>query len=416
VPPRVNKARTSGYRASLDAVRSGASSDPRQLTLAALAVALFWAVEGIDVNQPQIERIAILVTSIVLGWAALRGSPMAAGLTSYLAVLVAISERLRRDILVDGSDVVRATSEALLIVSGGGNPYSRCLQSTVPACSPFVYPPGELAWYALPQWIVGDITRVDSWAGVLIVAALAVAGWRIGFENAALPSMLYAAWGIAGYRAIDGSNDVSASALVAFACVALVFVGGRETRASRIAFVASAVLFGWAVAFKQFAVLILPPVVRYVAISGLSWRRYGLIALATIATFVGPFFIADPGAFVANQLSALTFHQEIWGTNLLHTFAEYGDPAPLVPLFALVEIAGTLGLVALVSLRWRPPTLGASVLAGAGTVMVALLFAKWTTQPYYAYAGGIVACGLALVAHRSSQSIRDSAPRTITRE
>jgi hypothetical protein len=372
---------------------------PSALTLAALVVALFWAIEGIDVNQPQIERIAILVTSIVLGWAVLRSSSLAAGLTSYLAVLVAISERLRRDILQDGSDVIRATSEALLVVSGGGNPYSRCLQSTVPACSPFVYPPGELAWYALPQWIVGDITRVDSWAGVLIVAALAVAGWRIGFEQVALPSMLYAAWGIGGYRAIDGSNDVSASALVTFACVALVFVGG-ETRGSRIAFVASAVLFGWAVAFKQFAVLILPPVVRHLALSGLSWRRYALIALATIATFVLPFFIADPGAFLQNQLSTLTFHQEIWGTNLLHTFAEYGDPTPLVPLFTLVEIVGTFALVALVSLRWRPQTLGAAVLAGAGIVMVALLFAKWTTQPYYAYVGGIIACGLALAMTR----------------
>jgi hypothetical protein len=336
------------------------------------------------------------VTAIVLGWAVLRGSALAAGLTSYLAVLVAISERLRRDILQDGSDVIRATNEALLVVSGGGNPYSRCLQSTVPACSPFVYPPGELAWYALPQWILGDITRVDSWAGVLIVAALALAGWRIGFAQVALPSMLYAAWGIGGYRAIDGSNDVSASALVTFACVALVFIGG-ETRGSRIAFVASAMFFGWAVAFKQFAVLILPPVVRHLALSGLNWRRYALIALATTATFVAPFFMADPGAFLQNQLSTLTFHQEIWGTNLLHTFAEYGDPTPLVPLFTLVEIVGTLALVALVSLRWRPPTLGAAVLAGAGVVMVALLFAKWTTQPYYAYVGGIVACGLTLV-------------------
>jgi len=30
-------------------------------------------------------------------------------------------------------------------------------------------------------------------------------------------------------------------------------------------------------------------------------------------------------------------------------------------------------------------------------VMFALLFAKWTTQPYYAYVGGIVAVGLALL-------------------
>jgi hypothetical protein len=388
VPPRANSA------------RSGAAPGvPSALTLGALAVALFWAIEGIDVNQPQIERLAILVSSVVLGWAVLRGSPMSAGLVSYLAVLVAISERLRRDVLINGSDVVRATQEALLVVTGGGDPYSQCLQSTIPPCSPFVYPPGELAWYALPQLIFGDISRVDSWAGVLLVAALALAGWRIGFEQVALPSMLYAAWGIGGYRAIDGSNDVSGSALVTIACIALVFVKD-ESRASRIAFVASAVLFGWAVAFKQFAVLILPPVLRYLALSGVNWRRYALIALATVATFVAPFFIADPGAFLGNQLAALTFHEEIWGTNLLHTFAQYGDPTPLLPLFMLIEILGTFALVALVSLRWKPSTIGAAVLAGAGLVMFALFFAKWTTQPYYAYVGGIVACGLALATIR----------------
>jgi hypothetical protein len=370
--------------------------NPSALTVAALAVALLWAIEGIDVNQPQIERVAILVSSVVLGWATLRNSPMAAGLTSYLAVLVAISERFRRDVLVNGSDVVRGTQEALLMVGSGTNPYSHCLQTTIPPCSPFVYPPGELAWYALPQWIFGDISRVDSWAGVLLVAAIALAGWRIGFEQVALPSMLYAAWGIGGYRAIDGSNDVSASLLVTLACVALVFVRG-EGRASRIAFAASALLFGWAVAFKQFAVLILPPVVRYLYLSGLNWRRYALIALATTATFVAPFFLLDPGAFVRTQIQALTFHEDIWGANLLHTLQEYGDPTPLLPLFALVEILGTLVLVTLVSIRWRPPTIGAAVLAGAGVLMVALLFAKWTTQPYYAYVGGIIACGLALL-------------------
>jgi hypothetical protein len=198
-------------------------NSPSTLTLAALAVALFWSVEGIDVNEPQVERVVMLIGAIALGWFALRRSSVAPGLAGYLAILVAISERLRREPLIDGSDVLRATSESLTIVSHGGNPYATCLQSTVPPCSPFVYPPGELAWYALPQWLFGDLTRVDSWAGVLIVVAIVVAGVRLGFDAVALPAMLYAAWGVAGYRAIDGSNDVSASALVVFACVASVF-------------------------------------------------------------------------------------------------------------------------------------------------------------------------------------------------
>ena len=372
------------------------------LTLAALAVALFWAIEGTDVNAPQVERLGILISAIALGWTALRGSTWAAGLTGYLAILVAISERLRREPLPDGSDVLRATTESLILVSKGGNPYASCLQSTIPPCSPFVYPPGELAWYALPQWLFDDISRVDSWAGVLIVVALVALGLRLGFENVALPAMLYAAWGVAGYRAIDGSNDVSASALVVFACVALAFVTPSGERVAarphdNIALVVSAVLFGWAIAFKQFSLLLLPPVARWLAVGGFAWRRYVIVALAVTAAFCLPFFVRDPLAFFDDQLKALTFHEDIWGANVLHMLKRFGDPQALIPMFALLETIGTIALVALASWRWRPPSLGAAVLAGAGIVLFALLFAKWTTQPYYAYVGGIVACGLALL-------------------
>ena len=368
--------------------------------LAALAVALFWAIQGIDVNGPQLERVVILVAAIVLGWLALRGSSLAAGMTGYLAILVAISERMRRDPLLDGSDVLKATAESLTIVSQGGNPYATCLQTTIPPCSPFVYPPGELAWYAVPHWLLGDITRVDTWAGVLIVVAIVVAGFRLGFETVALPAMLYGSWGVAGYRAIDGSNDVSASALVVFALVALVFATPRDAgapRSSGVALLLSAVLFGWALAFKQFSVVIFPPVVRYLAVRGFNWRRYTLVALGVTTLFVLPFFVRDPGAFVNNQFGALAFHDEIWGTNLLNTLKQFGDPQGLLPLFTATLLFGTIALVALAAGLWRPPSLGAAVLAGAGIVMFALLFAKWTTQPYYAYVGGIVAVGLALL-------------------
>jgi hypothetical protein len=383
------------------------------LTLAALAVALFWAVEGTDVNAPQFERVVILVGAIVLGFAALRTWWLASGLTAYLAVLVAISERLRRDVLTDGSDVLKATSESLLLVARGGNPYATCLQSTIPPCSPFVYPPGELAWYAIARSLTGDISRVDTWAGIFIVIAIAAAGFVLGFDAVALPAMLYAAWGIAGYRAIDGSNDVSASALVVFACVALLFAtdhGSRlSVRASHVVFLFSAALFGWAIAFKQFSLLLLPPVARWLAVSGANWRRYTLVALGVAAAFCIPFFVRDPVAFFDDQFKALTFHEDIWGTNILHTLERFGDPTPLAPLFAVIEIFGTLALVVIASWRWRAPSLGAAVLAGAGIVVFALLFAKWTTQPYYAYVGGIVACGLALVG-ASDRAVRDARP------
>src|SRR5438094_815335 len=270
-------------------LRTGRSS---AAVLAALVLGLFWCVEGIDVNAPQLDRVVLLLAGLALAWAALRGTPFVAGSTAYYAVLVAASERLHRQPLLDGSDVMRATAESL------------------------------------------DVVFAE-----------------------------------------------------------------REGRWSRGAFVLSAVCFGWAIAFKQFALLVLPPVVRYVAVRRGDWRRYALIVAGVTAAFILPFFVRDPGAFVEKQMAALTFHDEIWGANILNTLAQYGDPTPLVALFTVISLAGTLGLVVLVA-RWRVPTLGAAALAGAGIVMVPLLLARWTTQPYFVYVGAIAACGVALLASR----------------
>jgi hypothetical protein len=382
---------------SPDSVPPPASNRPA--VLAAVVLGLFWCVEGIDVNAPQVDRVLLLLTGLGLAWAALRDIPLAAAGAAAYAVLVAASERLHREPLAGGSDVLRATVESLDVVFAGGNPYTHVLQTTNPVGSPFVYPPGELAWYAVPYALFGDITRVDAWAGIAIVAAIAAAGFRLGMTNVALPAMLYAAWGTAGFRALDGQNDVSGSLLVVLALVALVFAE-REGNWSSGGLVVSAVLFGWAIAFKQFAVLVLPPVVRYVAVRGAGWRRYALVVVGVVAAFVGPFFVRDPGAFLDKQIAAVTFHDEIWGANILNTLSQHGDPTMLVPMFTAFSLVGTLGLVAL-TLRWRIPTLGAAVLAGAGIVMLPLLLARWTTQPYYVYVGAIAACGIALLVTRT---------------
>jgi hypothetical protein len=379
VPPRVN---------------SGSSTS----VIAALVLGVFWCIGGIDVNAPQVDRVLLLLAGLGLSWAALRDARLAAAGAAAYAVLVAASERLHREILEGGSDVLRATTESLDVVFAGGNPYTHVLQSTSPVGSPFVYPPGELAWYAVPYVVLGDITRVDTWAGIAIVAAIAAAGFRLGPANVALPAMLYAAWGVAAYRAVDGQNDVSGSLLVVLALVAVVFAE-REGRWSTGALVVSAVFFGWAIAFKQFALLVLPPVVRYVAVRGADWRRYALVVAGVVAAFVAPFFVQDPGAFVDKQIAALTFHDEIWGANILNTLSQHGDPTMLVPMFTGLSLAGTLALVVL-TLRWQIPSLGAAALAGAGILMLPLLLARWTTQPYYVYVGAIAACGLALLVTR----------------
>jgi hypothetical protein len=361
---------------------------------AAILAGLFWCAGGIELNAPQLDRVVLLIAGAVLLGLNLSGRDQGPFIVWY-AFLIGASERFSRIPLLDGSDVLRATQEALVNLLNGLNPYTVPLTSTIPPGSPLVYPPGELAWYLPAHLLFGDLTRVDTVAGILTTAAIGVAGLRAGWDRVALSAMLYATWGIGAFRAVDGSNDVSAAFMVVLALAALVFAD-RDTRAGRIAFVVSAIAFGWAVAFKQFAIVILPLVVRHLAVAGRDWRRYGVISLATIAVFVVPFLVWDAGAFLSQQLATLTFHTEVWGANLLALLQQYTDVTDWLPLFFGAEVVVTLGLLALF-LRARLPTLGVATFAGCAVILAALLLARWTTQPYYAYLGGVAAMALALV-------------------
>jgi hypothetical protein len=361
---------------------------------AAILAGLFWCVGGIELNAPQLDRMVLLIVGAVLFGLTLRGTDQGPFICWY-AFLIGTSERLSRTPLLDGSDVLRATQEALANLVQGLNPYTVPLTSTIPPGSPLVYPPGELLWYLPAHLLFGDLTRVDTVAGIVTTAAIGIAGLRAGWDRVALPAMLYATWGIGAFRAVDGSNDVSAAFMVVLALAILVFAD-RDTRGGRLAFVLSAVAFGWAVAFKQFAIVLLPLVLRHLAVADRDWRRYGLISGGTIAVLVVPFLVWDPGAFLSQQLATLTFHQEVWGANVPALLQQYVDPTGLLPFFFAAEILGTLVALALL-IRARFPTLGVATLAGCGVILVALLLARWTTQPYYAYLGGVAAMGLALV-------------------
>ncbi len=361
---------------------------------AALILGLFWCVGGIELNAPQLDRVVLLVAGAVLLGLSLRGRDQGPFIVWY-AFLIGASERFSRTPLLDGSDVLRATQEGIVNLVQGMNPYTVPLTSTIPPGSPLVYPPGELLWYLPAHLIFGDLTRVDTAAGILLTGAIGVAGLRAGWERVALPAMLYATWGIGAFRAIDGSNDVSASFLVVLALAILVFAD-RDTRFGRIAFILSAVIFGWAVAFKQFAVVILPLVLRHLGVAGRDWRRYALVSLATIALLVLPFLVWDPRSFLEAQLAVLTFHTEVWGANLLALLQQYTDVTAWLPFFFAAEIIVTLATFALL-LRSRLPTIGAATFGGCAVILIALLLARWTTQPYYAYLGGVAAMALALI-------------------
>ena len=305
------------------------------------------------------------------------------------AIAIGAAERLGRRPLDGGSDVLPATEEAIGVLLAGGNPYTHVLLSTNPVGSPFVYPPGEILFY-IPAYLAGfDLHRVETWTGIFTIFAIAAAGARAGWGVAALPAMLYATWGIAAFRTTDGGNDVSAAFLVVVAFTTLAFPG-------RLPFIASAFVLGWAVAFKQFAVLVLPLALRHLAVAGLDWRRYALVSLGTATVMTLPFFLMDPVAFASQQLQALTFHEEVWGANLLNTLASSGaDVSGLVPLFFVLELALTLVALALV-LRSRLDTLGRTLIVACLLVAIPLLLARWTTQSYFVYAVTLALAGVAL--------------------
>ena len=357
-----------------------------------------WSIGAIDLNAPAPERLGLLLVGLALGAAGLWGREV--GLSAGLyAVAVGGVERLQREILANGSDVVRATREAIEVVLAGGNPYTHFMLSTDPQGSPFVYPPGEVLFYLIPYQVTGTLERVETWTGVLTVAALAVAGARVGAGRSALVAMLYATWGIAAFRTTDGGNDVSAGFLAVVGLVALAFAS-LEGRRGRVAFAFSAVALGWALAFKQFAVLLWPLVLRHLAVAGAPWRRYAAISGGVAVAIILPFFLWSPGAFLSAQVQALTFHEEVWGANLLNAIRPFADVTALVPLFFIVELVATAVLMAW-AVGSRIPTIGAAALIGAGILCVPLLLARWTTQSYFVYVATLAAAGLLLVDERA---------------
>lgn len=365
----------------------------RGAVAAAILLGVLWSVGGIDQSAPQLERMALLGAGLLLFGLGVAGRAHPVMAAVY-ALAIAAAERFGREPFY-GSDVLKATTEAIEVFLSGANPYAHLMQSTYPVGSPFVYPPGEFLFYLPSYLLTYDITRVDTITGILSVGLIVLAGFRVGWDRVALPAMLYATWGIGAFRAVDGSNDVSASFLVIVALVSLTFAD-PHSRPGRVAFVLSAVALGWAVAFKQFAVVIAPLVIRHIAVSGREWRRYGVISAGTAAAFILPFLLWDPEAFLSQQVAAVTFHKELWGINLPNLVARYEDVEPLYPLFFAGEVLLTLLGFAL-ALRMRLGTIGIAALGGCGVVLIALLFARWSSQPYFVYVGAIACAALALV-------------------
>lgn len=383
--------------------------DTDRLATIAAALPLLIVGAGGNYEVPDPIHFAVLVASIagIAGallrkpWAGLVVLITALALGTYVRALAGDNR---------ASDVLATTNEALGVLAGGNNPYTHVYAMTNPPGGPFGYPPGELAFYGLAKLLGLNVFRVDMLTGIVGLGLLASLAPLIGDGLAALAISPLAAAVDVVFHTTDGSNDTAAGFLTLAAIVALVWsyaVSGRIARPAL--WFASAVAFGWVVAFKEYAL----PIAVFVAL--FVWRDdsrrargWIAVALLTTAAFVLPFLIWNPVAFISNVGGALFVHQNIWGRNLWHDvlILEPGEIAiaPLIPAFTLFAFVGA----AVALWRRRAPSLGAAFLGGCALVALVFVLARWTSSVYYMYLAPLAMAGVTLTLADERESERRS--------
>jgi hypothetical protein len=296
-------------------------------------------------------------------------------------------------------DVHDATDEALRTLALGGNPYTHQFLQSRPIGSPFPYLPGELAFYGLWKLAFGSIFLADRIAAICILIVLAAIAPLVGRGIAALATALYGLSPMAVLRAADGSND-TALALVVYVGIVLLALALRSELATRLAraqFALSAIGFGWALAFKATAFLILPFICVYLYRSGAPWQRYLAIALGTFALFTLPFLVWNPAGFIHNVVLGLFVHPDIYGLNFWNLLAAFSPATAqfVNPAIPFVEGAAVFAAV-LALVRLPINSLGGAVLSGCALLLVALMFARWSSAAYYTFLFTIALVGTEL--------------------
>jgi hypothetical protein len=308
--------------------------------------------------------------------------------------------------VVTASDVLAATQEALNGLFSGINPYTHVFTSTHPPGSPFPYLPGELAYYAIQLGIAGNLLQYDRFAGLAILVAIAASAPLLRPSVGTLPVVFYATSVHAINRARDGSNDTALALLVVLSIVALAYATRSAEHAPRRALaliVVSALFFGWAVAFKAFAWLFFPFVVRF-----LEPRRrwiYCGIALGFALALTLPLAALAPPAFAGSIASGLTFHSTVYGFNvwsgLASTFPYFAQPPGIVA--GVVMAVGAVGAFVLLW-RQRARTLGEALFHATIVFAVVVLLARFSPESYYAFLAAMLAASSATFTVRARAS------------
>ncbi|MGI8550144.1 MAG: hypothetical protein ACR2PL_04985 [Dehalococcoidia bacterium] len=365
------------------------------LSFGAVALGIYWAISTTDYEHAQFYAVVLLLAGALIGLAVVREVAGADWMALIFATAVGYTDRIVRKPFI-GSDVLLVTQRAIQALVSGVNPYMHTHVAGIAQPVPFVYPPGELYFYAIGKTFFGQLVEVDRWAGIGIVILLASLALFVGPARAAFATALYATFGLAAFRSLDGSNDTSFAFLLLLAIVLLAF-SERSEKGSRALFYASAIIFALALLFKQFASLIYPFVVLYLWRRGAAWYRYAAVSLGVVALICLPFFLGAPSDFLNSMITALGYHENIWGLNLWSGLKPYAPDfidglRPMLSLITLFAIVGTAALL----VRWHAPNLGGALLQGLMLLFVALYLARWSTSPYYTSAGAILAAAIAL--------------------
>lgn len=366
----------------------------------ALLIGVFWSISSSNYARLQPGMFALLLVGLASGVYLLTGGRFAAWGTLAYAITIGLANRVGRHAF-NGSDVIGTTREAITLIAHGSNPYDHTFRYSNPPGSPFPYLPGEIAFYAIPHAIAHQIVGTDKWAGVGIVLALAGLAVSYGPAPAALGTMLYATFEPAVLRSLDGSNDTSLAFLVTLGIV-LLSIG--ERRGSRPAFFASALFFGWALAFKEFSWIIFPFIIAHIRHRGGDWKAYLATALIPAVTISLPFFVSAPTGFIHNTVAGLTFHNNVFGITIWSALQSLGW-SPAVMKFSPVLVVGAVVGLAGFFLKHSADDLGLAVFQGIAVLFVALFLAKYATSSYYMFGVAVIcAGGIIYLGNRASGS------------
>jgi hypothetical protein len=375
----------------------GAASSVDRFALAAATLPLIMFGIGGDYEQPDPVHFAALAIALA-GLVAIFSRRGWAGQAILLAALaLGVYQRMT---IGDhpGSDVLVATNEALLVLAAGGNPYAHTFAMTNPPGGPFAYPPGEIAFYGLAHLFGENVFRVDRMCSIINLGLIAYLAPLVGDGLAALAVGTLAVSGDVVFHAVDGSNDTSASFLMLAGIVALGWSAAVRGRLSTVLWFTAAVVFGWTVAFKEYAAPLALFVGLYLWRSDAARARPWIATMvATTAAFVLPFFVWNPAAFVRNVGGEMIAHTNVWGRNFWHDALSFAGSQlnAITPAIPLIAAAVAVGAVVVL---WRRPagSLGTAFLQGCAVLAAILLSARWTTSVYYVFLAPMTVVGLVL--------------------